>query len=134
MTQNHDNYPGFHKCLEMILTLDGGLAFEEGYGWLVGWSGGVPRVQGHVKELVAVMKSQTDPQLRSRMIELLGYTADEDVVPTLVAELAHSDRYVREWAVLSLEELGFPRAAEFAKQYKDSHPDEWGDEEPRPAR
>lgn len=122
MIGGQSNHPGFDACVELVLSNDA-LTFEEGYGLLV--NGETPLVREHVEELIELMQRQTDPFMRGRFIELLGFTASAKVIPVLKAELAHPDQHVREWAVLSLQDLPFSEAVGLAEDYKAKHPEEW---------
>ena len=56
---------------------------------------------------------------------MLGHTAILEAIPVLVQELAHPNSRIREWAVLSLEELPFGEPRQLADRYKREHPEEW---------
>jgi hypothetical protein len=100
------SFPGFEKCVEMIRSRNA-LLFEEAFGWLVGWSDTKPRVIAYGTELVELMQAETDPRTRAIFIELLGFTESKSVLPILQAELLSPFPEVREWATLSLNQLGF---------------------------
>jgi len=110
----------------MVLSRDA-LTFEDGFHWLLGHDEGRSRLHGRALELIPLLRAQPDGYTRGEMIELLGYTASREAIPVLVEELQHSDPRVREWAVLSLEELPFPEARELADRYKRDHPEEWSE-------
>jgi len=76
------------------------------------------------------MQTEQDPRTRAKFIELLGEAKDHKIIPLLKKELAHAHREVRYWAVLSLEFSGFSEAEQMAHEYKQQHPEEWGDEIP----
>lgn len=124
---NDDGYPGFERCLEMVLSRDA-MTFEDGFHWLMGDDWG-PRLHGHAGELIALLPAHSDAYTRGKLLELLGYTASREAIPVLVEELAHPDATVRQWAVLSLEELPFREAQELATRYKLAHPGEWSEPE-----
>lgn len=104
-----------------------GLAFENGFHWLIDKVDGVPRVCSYKAEMVQRMVDESDPFTRAKFIELLGYARDRELVALIAKELEHSARDVTDWAVWSLEELGFPEGLEIAKRYKLEHPEEWGE-------
>jgi len=107
--------------MQLVLS-DDALAFEDAYEWLVGGSG-EPRIREHVEELVDLLEQNLAPTKRGRILELLGDTGDKRAIGPLSRDLAHSDKGVREWALLSLEQLPFTEAAEIATRYRNEHPE-----------
>ena len=105
------------------------LTFEDGFHWLMGHDEGT-RLHGRAGELITLMPEHSDAYTRGKIIELLGYTASFEAIPVLVEELEHPDLSVRQWAVLSLEELPFAVAREVAARYKLEHPEEWSEISP----
>jgi HEAT repeat protein len=78
-----------------------------------------------IARLIEELHRSDDSYTRGKFAELLGEMGDESVVPVLVAELDHSERDARIWAVLALEQLGAVNGLEAAKQYRAAHPDEF---------
>lgn len=109
-------YPGFERCVEMIRDPDA-LLFETGFWWLV------DRAPEHTAELIALVRGEADPFTRGKFVELLGATHAPEALPVLAAELEHPDPHVREWALLALDDLGVPGAAELAAAYRQAHPE-----------
>lgn len=72
------------------------------------------------------MQAEQEAFTRAKFVELLGATKNPKVISVLAGELEHPEREVREWAVMSLEELNRPAAQELAANYKANHPAEWG--------
>ena len=103
----------------MVLSRDA-LTFEDGFHWLISRD-----LRPHVGDFVALLSIHTDTYTRGKLIELLGHTASLEAIPVLVQELAHPNSRIREWAVLSLEELPFGEPRQLADRYKREHPEEW---------
>jgi HEAT repeat protein len=61
-------------------------------------------------ELVAILRSSTDPWLRADALDELAARRTPDVVPEIVPALGDPDREVRRIASDSLAELGDPAA------------------------
>src|ERR1017187_3892632 len=100
------------------------LVFEDGYGWLVGFSGSTPRVATYVDELIELLRTEKDPSCRARFVELLGCTQNEKAIPILKSELSSPIRMIRDMAIFGLDELNFPEAIEIAKTFREQHPEE----------
>jgi HEAT repeat protein len=115
----NDQVWSFEECIEMIRS-DDPETYEQGFWSLL------ERVPRHTDVLIQLMQTEQKAFTRATFVELLGATKSRKVVPVLAAELEHSEREVRDWAVLGLEELGFPEAQELAANYKTTHPEEWG--------
>jgi len=108
----------FNHDVERVLSNDPE-TFEEGFWSLI------ETAPAHVHELVMLMQAQSDAFQRAKFVELLGATRSRDVIPVLAAELRHPEHQVRQWALLSLDALGFPEAREIAAAYRAEHRDEW---------
>lgn len=95
------------------------LTFEDAYDG--------PRSVGDavVPRLIEELHRATDGYTRGKFAELLGEMGDASVVPVLVAELSHSEKDARVWAVLALEQLGVPGGLDAAKLYRTAHPEDF---------
>lgn len=85
-----------------------------------------PRPSGAnvVPRLIQELRASSDSYTRGKFVELLGEMGDQTVVPVLIAELAHPDSNVREWAITALTELGAPDGIRAVKEYRDANPDD----------
>ena len=84
-----------------------------------------PIASRYLVELNAELNTADDAYTRGKLLELLGYTHSDSVIPTLSAELDHPDQNVRQWAILALEEINSALSLERARAYKANHPDEF---------
>jgi len=76
-----------------------------------------------IPRLISEMHAATDGYTRGKFIELLGEMGDASVVSHLVAELAHADQKVRDWAAASLQLIGGEAANQAVERYKLDPPD-----------
>jgi HEAT repeat protein len=104
-------FPGFERCVEFIRSRDAAV-MEDGFAWLE------PVAGEHTERLIEQVRATDDPYVRGMFVELLGATHDARALPVLVAELAHPDARVRDWAADALEALGLPEARSQAERYR----------------
>jgi HEAT repeat protein len=84
-----------------------------------------PRGPAVVLRLIREMQTASHGYTRGKFIELLGELGDTSAIPSLIAELRHSDQNVRQWAVTALRQLGGTAAEEAIRDYERTHPDEF---------
>ena len=111
------NLSDFKKCIIQLRSNEA-LEYEEGYHWLLG------AVDNYLDEMIRLMRSEDDPELRGRYIELLGASADAKVIPVLARELESPHSEVRSWAYSALRYMENPQGVQIAEQFKQDHPDE----------
>lgn len=73
------------------------MTFEDAY-----W-GERPSVDVVLPLILTELERADDSYTRGKLIELLGETGDQSLMPVLQRELQHSDEAVRKWARLSIE-------------------------------
>jgi len=111
------NSPEFDECIEMLRSSES-LTYEEGYHWLRGYLG------DHLDELVQLMAKETDPNIRSKFVELIGDSKNPQVIPFLEAELKNPHSEVRSWAYSSLRYFDNPEAIRIAENFRKEYPNE----------
>ena len=94
------------------------LTFEDAY------EGPRPVGARVITRLVQELHRSPDGYTRGKFAELLGEMGDPAVVPVLVAELVHSEKDARRWAVLALEQLADPTGLAAAAAYRAAHPED----------
>jgi hypothetical protein len=109
--------PGFDECIEMIRSSDP-LTYEDGYHWLQGY------LIDYIDELIQLMLRETDPNMRSKFVELVGNSKNPRVIPVLEAELKSPHSEVRSWAYSSLSYFENSAATRFAENFRREHPNE----------
>ena len=109
--------PDFEKCIKMLLSNDP-LEYEDGYHWLQGY------LDEYIDELVDLMLKQSDPDRRSKFVELLGDSRNPKVIPVLANELKSPYREVRSWAYSSLFYFENAEAFKIAEKFKFENPNE----------
>ncbi len=107
----------FEEGVDMLRSKDS-MIYEEGYHWILS------DVDTFCENIMALMCSEADPQMRSKFIELLGDCSSKKVIPVLEAELLSAHRDVRFWAHSQLEYSEDSEANEIAKKYKENNPNE----------
>ena len=108
----------FDRAIRMLRSTDP-LTYEDGYQWLQG-----ENLIRYVPQIVDLLQSEADPEMRARFVELVG-DADLPVhIPLLVQELSHAAREVRFWAYNKLSLSEHESANAHAEEYRQSHPDE----------
>ena len=115
--QQRAESPAFDECIDMLGSTDS-LTYEEGYHWLLGY------LNDHLDELIEQMLEESDPDRRSRFVELLGHSGNPKVIPILESELKSSHAEVRSWAYSSLLHLEQSGAARIAEKFRKENPDE----------
>lgn len=93
---------------------DDPMTYEDAY------SGPRPTGTAVVPRLVQELHVSSTGYTRGKFVELLGEMGDQSVVPVLIAELAHSDPSVREWAATALTRLGAPDGVRAVQEYRDA--------------
>lgn len=111
------NSPGFDKCVEMIRSSDPS-TYEDGYQWLQGC------LNDYIDELAQLMLRETDPNMRSKFVELVGNSKNPRVIPLLEAELKSPHSEVRGWAYSSLCYFENSEAKRIAENFRIEHPNE----------
>ena len=109
--------PEFEECIDMLSNSDP-LIYEDGYHWLQAY------LDDYVDEIVQLMLGETDPNLRSRFVELVGNSKNPQVLPVLEAELTSPHSEVRSWAYSSLLYFENPEAIRIAENFREENPNE----------
>ena len=109
--------PEFDECIEMLRSSDS-LTYEDGYHWLQGY------LDEYVDELVQLMLRETNPNLKSKFVELVGNSKNPQVIPFLEAELKSPYSEVRSWAYSSLLYFENPEAMRIAENFRGENPNE----------
>jgi len=94
------------------------MTYEDGYHWLQGY------LDDYLGDLIKLMQKETDPVMRSKFVELVGNSKDQQVIPLLEAELGSSSSEVRGWAYSSLLYFENPDATKIAENFRKKNPDE----------
>lgn len=116
-----DTYPGLERCVDVLRSRNPAV-MEDGFFWLL------ERAAGFVDELLALAEAEEDDYDRVTFIDLLGGTKSRKVIPFLERMLRHPHAETRSFALLDLEELGFPESVALAQAYRRDHPEECGPE------
>lgn len=107
----------FKESIKMLRSTSTEI-YEDGFQWLH------PKVDECLNELLILLRLEENNMIRSRLIELIGYSDSLDVIPILEEELRHEDKDVRSWAYSSLVNLDHSSAQVIASIYKDANPTE----------
>ena len=107
----------FQEALSMLYSKDP-MTFEDGYQWLIGYA------DEYFDQLTKLMRNETNPDLRSKLIEVLGHCTNEKAISVLAEELLSIHRDVRFWAHSQLMYFENPKAEEVAEKYKAENPNE----------
>jgi HEAT repeat protein len=94
------------------------MTYEEGYAWLQNY------LDDHLDEIVDLMENEADPEMRSRLVEIVGDSKNPRIIPKLQEELKNPNRKVRMWAYNSLAYLGDSTASAIAAEFEKDNPDE----------
>lgn len=108
----------FEHAIEMLRSTDA-ITYEEAYHWLQG-----DNLKRYIPEIVDLLDKEEDPDVRAKLVELVGDADLEKYIPVLVRELSHASREVRLWAYNQLSLSSHEEAKEQAATYQRSHPDE----------
>jgi HEAT repeat protein len=111
------NSPPFEQCIEMLRSKDS-LTYEDGYQWLQGY------LESRLSDIIALMKKETDADVRSKLVELIGNSKSPKVIPYLEQELKSEFMEVRSWAYSSLLYFDDPNAQRIAEAFKIESPKE----------
>lgn len=95
------------------------MTYEEGYQWLQG-----DNLIRYLPRIVELLQSEVDPDMRSKLVELVGDADVHEYIPILVEELSHPTREVRFWAYNQLALSEHEAARNHAARYRQAHPDE----------
>ena len=109
--------PTFEECVTMLRSDDAAI-YENGYHWLL------EDVDDYLERLVALMVNEETPELRGRLVELVGDSRQEAVIPVLEAELNSPHHEVRRWAYDSLSHFDTPEARRVVAAYQQARPTE----------
>ncbi|WP_339735973.1 HEAT repeat domain-containing protein [uncultured Gimesia sp.] len=107
----------FKKFVQQLRSGDS-LTYEEGYHSIKG------RVGEVITELLALAQAETEEQMRSRLVELIGESIEPEAIEFLKHELDSPFYEVRSWAYSSLCYSESQTANEIAANFKDKNPDE----------
>jgi hypothetical protein len=108
----------FHYAIECLRSPDS-LLYDEGYHTLQG-----EFLRQHLDAVIELWRSETDPVMRGRLMELLGDSAEPRVVPLLESELASDEAEVRRWALHALDRVATPEAQALASSHRTKHPED----------
>ena len=107
----------FKEAIEMLRSKDS-MTFEDGFHWLIG------HADEYLEQLASLIQNEPIPDLRGKLIEVLGHCSNEKAISILAAELSNEDRDIRFWAHSQLEYFDNPKAEEIANKYKIENPNE----------
>ncbi|MGC4071721.1 MAG: HEAT repeat domain-containing protein [Nibricoccus sp.] len=108
----------FQQALAGLRSTDS-LTYEESYHTLQG-----DFLSKHLDEVIDVLKKEADPEIRGRLVELVGDSKEERVVPILKAELDHATVEIRRWALHALGCVDSPSAREISRLHIQQHPED----------
>ncbi len=111
------NEQEFKEAILLLRSKDA-MTYEEGYHWLLG------NVDEHFDQIVSLMQTESNIDMRGKFIELLGDSSNEKVISVLEKELTSPHRDVRFWAHSQLGYLENAKAQEIATRYKKEYPNE----------
>lgn len=111
------NQSEFEKFVQQLRS-DDSLTYEEGYHSIKGHVGEV------LAQLISLAQAETEEQMRSRLVELIGESVEPEAIAFLSDELASPFYEVRLWAYSSLCYSESHIANEIAADFKDKNPDE----------
>ncbi len=89
--------------------------YEDGYHWLQDYSA------EYVDDLIGLMLQEQNPDIRAKLVELLGDSENPKVIPFVEQELNHSEREVRWWAFLVLTHFGTPETAGIVEKFRQTN-------------
>ncbi len=108
----------FNEAVQMLRSADPA-TYEDGYHWLQG-----DNLTQYIQQLASLLRSEVDPDMRAKFVELVG---DADLlahIPLLVQELSHDSREVRFWAYNQLSLSEHEVAQTQAEKFRQTHRDE----------
>jgi HEAT repeat protein len=109
------NRPGFDECLQMIRS-ENHLIYSDGYEWIQDY------LIEHVDDLLKLMLQEQNPDIRAKLVELLGDSENPKIIPFVEQELKHSEREVRWWAFLVLTHFGTPETTKIVEKFRQDNP------------
>jgi hypothetical protein len=86
------------------------MTFEEGFHWLIG------HVDSFLPQLTELMRAESEPSMRGKLVEVLGHGSNECIIPVLKSELNSPHSEVRCWAYSQLSYFEHPKATEIAEK------------------
>lgn len=108
----------FEEAIQLLRSTDP-MTSEDGYHWLQG-----DNLIRYVPQIAEMLRSEDDPIMRGKLVELVGNADQPEHIPLLVHELSHASREVRFWAYTQLSLSEHESAKAQAEKYRQSHPDE----------
>ena len=105
--------PNFQQCIDWLRS-DDALTFEDGYHALRS------HVRAHRDHLVRLLQTELSPEMRGRLVELLGETQDPSLAEVLHTQLETEHPQVIPWVLTALERVGHPQIAD---EYRKMHPE-----------
>lgn len=108
----------FCECILRIRSSDA-MTFEDAFSELS------PIADRFVLELCSELDTACDSYTRGKLIELLGFTHSNQVLPVLQRELSNDDITVRNWVALALEEINSTESLRILNDYKTNFPSDF---------
>ena len=108
----------FEESITMLRSTDP-MTYEDGYHSLQG-----DNLIRYAPQIVGLLQSEVAPEMRAKLVELVGDADLPEHIPLLVQELSHPNREVRFWAYNQLSLSRHESANREAQEYRRSHPDE----------
>ena len=107
----------FNQCIDMIRSQDS-MTYEEGYHWLQGY------IKVYLNDLLSLLKVESDPIIRSKLVELIGDSEDPAIIPILTEELNSEYYEVRLWAYNSLSSFEDSLVVNILSEFRIKKPNE----------
>ena len=108
----------FDSAIKMLRSTDS-MTYENGYQWLR-----CPNLTRYVHQIVKLLQSEADPQMRAKFVEIVGNADRAEYIPILVEHLSHDCSDVRFWAYSGLLLSEHKEANTHAAHHHQTHPDE----------
>lgn len=102
-------------CIKLIKSNDP-MTYEDGYHMLL------PRVRDFGDRIAKLIELEDDPQIKPRLVELLGESEDEKYLPIFEKLLASNIHDVVAWSLTSLERIN--SGVKIADNFRKNNP-EW---------
>lgn len=94
------------------------MTYEDGYQWIQNY------LSSHFDQIVDLMLEEENPDIRSKLVELIGDADKREGIEYLKRELESSHLKVREWAHASLKHSELKEANRIAEEFEQANPNE----------
>lgn len=105
----------FLKCIELIRS-DDPMTFEDGYHLLL------PKVKEYGDEIAKLIRTEKNPKIKSKFVELLGACDDAKFIPLFKDLLNSEDHDIVTWSLSSLENLSTGEGKKVAEEFRSINP------------